>query len=49
MKEFLPSGMDLDETILKAKDSFRKYRERILEERKEEAKKKRSSSAPGHK
>ncbi len=37
MKEFLPNGIDLDERLLKAKDSFRKYTERILEERKEEA------------
>ena len=42
MKEFLPDGMDFDETILKAKESYRKYRERILQERKEEAKKTRS-------
>jgi hypothetical protein len=39
MKEFLPDGMDFDEIILKAKESYRKYRDRILEERKEEAKK----------
>jgi hypothetical protein len=49
MKEFLPDGMDFDETILKAKDSYRKYRERILDERKEAAKKNRSSSEPPNK
>ena len=49
MKEFLPDGMDFDDTISKAKESFRKYRERILQERKEEAKKTRSSSEPPNK
>ena len=49
MKEFLPDGMDFDETILKAKESYRKYRERILQERKETKKTRSSSESPNKK
>jgi hypothetical protein len=31
MKEFLLDGMDFDETILIAKESYRKFGDRILE------------------